>query len=158
MKRLLVALALVALAAGEAWAGACPVCDGPEDCPGGFCVLHDQDVGCGAMLQICCPGQGCAIGMDGRPTCETAGTCTVITGDAPDAAPPDAVPGAPDAAPGAPDASGTDGGDGGGCGCRVGARAPGGAGLAAAAALLLVLGRRRARARGHRGVRGGALS
>lgn len=44
-------------------------------------------VGCGDRVQLCCPGQACAVGADGRPSCESAGTCTVIEGSAaPDAA------------------------------------------------------------------------
>ena len=63
-------------------AGDCPTCTASTECSSssdpGFCVVHDAPVGCGALVTLCCPGQGCGIGVDGRPSCEAAGTCTVI--------------------------------------------------------------------------------
>ena len=136
------ALAIVALLlmTSPALAGNCPVCDGPEDCPGGFCVLHESDVGCGTMLQICCPGQACALGADGRPTCEAAGTCVVV-GEA-DAGPPDGNTDLPDAQLGF-DAMGGDTATDSGCDCRASGTS-GASPLAALAGLaaLFVLRRR----------------
>ncbi|MDQ3034820.1 MAG: MYXO-CTERM sorting domain-containing protein [Myxococcota bacterium] len=74
---------LIAIAPATALAGACPTCETNADCealfPGepAFCVIHDGDVGCGDLRQMCCPGQGCST-FSGRPSCEAAGTCTVV--------------------------------------------------------------------------------
>lgn len=82
--RIAVSLALgaaILLGAPAAFAGDCPECQSATDCPraGSFCVRHNNPVGCGSRVQLCCPGQGCAV-TSGRPSCEAAGTCTVITG------------------------------------------------------------------------------
>jgi MYXO-CTERM domain-containing protein len=63
-----------------AHAGSCPTCTTAADCAGGFCVIHDTDVGCGTALNLCCPGQGCAIDGNGRPSCEAGNTCAVMCG------------------------------------------------------------------------------
>lgn len=152
----------VALASARAAAGDCPECQSAADCPraGSFCVRHSGPVGCGARVQLCCPGQACAVGANGRPSCEAAGTCTVVTGPADGGASNDAgVPptdaGVPptDAGAAANDASvAADAADlpassSAGCGCRVGgAAAAGRAGCGAlGAALALACGRRRRR-------------
>ncbi|MCC7539533.1 MAG: hypothetical protein IT379_25130 [Deltaproteobacteria bacterium] len=155
---------LVLVAPAVARAGDCPECTSAADCgrEGSFCVLHDGPVGCGDRVQLCCPGQACAVGADGRPSCESAGTCTVVEGSAaPDAGPPlrdsgtpgaDAgTPGADTGAPGADAGSGAGGTeDDGGCDCRA---VPGGpmrdelawGGLAAMIACGWLVRRRRAR-------------
>ncbi len=81
---LAVTFAVVLGAPSSARAGACPSCTTNAECeaitgPPAFCVLHTGDVGCGAVRQICCPGQGCNV-QTGRPSCETAGTCSVVGG------------------------------------------------------------------------------
>lgn len=87
-------------------AGDCPMCTTSADCNGGFCVLHNNPVGCGTRVQLCCPGQACAV-MNGRPSCEAAGTCTVVS--APSDGGASDVPAATDT-PAATDVSGaTDG-------------------------------------------------
>lgn len=172
-------ISLVALGAttapGVAFAGGCPTCTSSADCvateDGGvaFCVLHDSEVGCGAEVMLCCPGQGCGITAEGRPSCEGT-SCSVVGEAMPDGGPMDV-----DAGPTGSDggASGTDagagadggptgGGDGGGttmppdggttteddggCGCRIAApqRNVGGM-LAVAGAIALVIARRRRR-------------
>lgn len=78
------------LSSQTAHAGACPTCTTNAECealfPGepAFCVLHDDDVGCGSARQLCCPGQGCST-ASGRPSCEAAGTCSVVGGAETDA-------------------------------------------------------------------------
>jgi MYXO-CTERM domain-containing protein len=163
--------ALAVLSPASALAGACPTCTTSADCTnpeGGpaFCVLHDDDVGCGSARQICCPGQACSI-QDGRPSCEARGTCTVVDGPDAGAPPVDAavevdaavspdvdaaVPPGPDAATSGDagstmtDAGGVDTTTTSGCGCRIGA--PGSAPLtllALAGLAGLVLARRGAR-------------
>ncbi len=165
-------LALVALSPATALAGACPTCTTSADCTdpeGGpaFCVLHEGDVGCGSLRQMCCPGQACDT-FSGRPSCEGT-SCTVVDGTdagptAEDAAAPtdDAAMSTVDAGATAPldtgaaallDASST-GADTGrgpetttsGCGCRAGSPSAGPLALLIAAGLGLALaGRRRAR-------------
>lgn len=171
----LLTFVLAVLPLSVAHAGSCPVCDSSDDCTTsggapGFCVLHDAPVGCGDMVMLCCPGQGCAIDGTGRPSCEAAGTCTVVE-DLIDAGVPDAGSDAGESDAGGTDAGesdagesdaggGTDAGPGtdaggtgmdagtapastGGCGCRAGQGSLGGlASLLAVAAALLV--RRRA--------------
>ena len=166
-------LALVALSPATALAGACPTCTTSADCtdPGGgpaFCVLHDGDVGCGSVRQICCPGQACNT-FSGRPSCEGT-SCTVVDGT--DAGPPVEDAAAPtddaammsteDAGASSPLDSGTSapldasstGADTGSspattsssCGCRAGSPSAGPLTLLIAAGLGLSLaGRRRAR-------------
>jgi len=165
-------LALVALSPATALAGACPTCTTSADCtdPGGgpaFCVLHDGDVGCGSVRQICCPGQACNT-FSGRPSCEGT-TCTVVDGT--DAGPPaeDAATSTEDAAMSTFDAGASGPVDSGasgpldassvaadtgrgpetttsGCGCRAGSPSAGPLALLIAAGLGLALaGRRRAR-------------
>lgn len=151
MIRLAPALALTALlfalAPGRALAGSCPVCTSSAECsapPGeaAFCVLHHHDVGCGAMRQICCPGQGCNT-FSGRPSCE--GTTCVIVDGASDAGRPGTDSGTPALdGGGTPIDSGSGGGadagprpsSGGGCGCRA---SDGGSPLAALALALLIV-------------------
>lgn len=109
-------------------AGDCPECTSSSDCGGGFCVRHNNPVGCGTRVQICCPGQGCRIEPNGRPLCENQGTCVVVSGPG-DAGRADVPPATSDAAiadSGTASDLGTttDGGAGvpseAGCGCRVG--------------------------------------
>jgi MYXO-CTERM domain-containing protein len=59
-------------------AGGCPACETSKDCPDGFCVVWDEGHGCQSVNPICCPGQGCAIGEDQRPSCEADGLCCVV--------------------------------------------------------------------------------
>jgi MYXO-CTERM domain-containing protein len=99
-------------------------------------------VGCGAgVRQICCPGQACRIDPNGRPSCENAGTCVVVTG-ASDSGLADAPMSAGDA--GASGDGGGKGGDSSGCGCRTGS-GPGLSGVLPLALLGLCLARRRRR-------------
>src|SRR5881296_3891674 len=108
------ALALL-LAPLPSLAGGCPTCTTSADCgAGAFCVRHDAPFGCGSQLQSCCPGQGCGIDTNGRPTCENQHTCVVVGEDG-----------------GVPGADMTAGGDmkgvmigfpRSGCGCHAGAR------------------------------------
>jgi len=104
-----------------AQAGDCPTCAASSECSSssgpGFCVVHDAPVGCDDLVTLCCPGQGCAV-TDGRPSCEAAGTCTVIediVADAgmsdagmSDAGTPDTDAGMTDAGTSGTDAGGTD--------------------------------------------------
>ena len=123
---LIVGLELVAVTAR---AGDCPECTSSADCGGGFCVRHNNPVGCGTRVQICCPGQACRIEPNGRPLCENQGTCVVISGPG-DAGRADVPPATSDAAI-ADSGTTHDGGataDGGagvpseaGCGCHAGA-------------------------------------
>ncbi len=99
LRHVVVSLALgaaLAFAAHPAVAGDCPECQSAADCPrpGSFCVRHNSSVGCGTRLQLCCPGQGCST-ASGRPSCEAAGTCTVITGGTDAGGPPSDVGVAP---------------------------------------------------------------
>ena len=161
---LLAISSLFLLAPSFALAGSCPSCTTSADCmdPSGgpaFCVLHDDDVGCGMTRQICCPGQGCST-MSGRPSCEGT-TCTVVDGPpAPDAAmsSPDAAMAAGEDAGSTPSDTGTVAIDAGSpgrdadptpmatssCGCRASATDPMSITLVALAGLALVLRARRA--------------
>lgn len=175
----LAAAALVLVPGGLARAGSCPVCTSSSECTsfedGGvaFCVLHDNPVGCGAEVMLCCPGQGCST-ASGRPSCE-GDTCTVVEDlvdggpGGTDAGPSttdggpgdiDAGPSTTDAGPSGSDAGGTtsDSGAGGmdaggttpppssaGCGCRVGGGASDVAGLGALGVLAALVARRRIR-------------
>lgn len=162
--RFLFAASLVTLAPlSVAQAGACPTCDSSDDCTSSegpaFCVVHEDEVGCGALTTLCCPGQGCAV-TDGRPSCEAAGTCTVIE-DLTDAGVADAGgtdAGGSDAGTagdvGVVDAGGMDTGSAGadagvvtgttGCGCRGGGSTRSGVLALVGIALAFTLARRRA--------------
>ncbi|MCC6872661.1 MAG: hypothetical protein IT378_00015 [Sandaracinaceae bacterium] len=77
-------LSISVLLPSTALAGGCTECSTNAECEAifgapAFCVMFDGPTGCGATRQYCCPGQGCAI-VGGRPSCETAGTCTVVGG------------------------------------------------------------------------------
>jgi hypothetical protein len=151
-------LAVVAVPS-PARAGACPTCDDASDCaaPAGgpaFCVLHDSDVGCGEQRRLCCPGQGCGIGGDGRPSCEASGTCLVVDATA------DAAVAGDDAGTVLPIDAGTtmidatfrsDAGEmigrAPGCGCRVAAGVTERSGLGCLALALVALAARMARRR-----------
>jgi MYXO-CTERM domain-containing protein len=97
MNSRLIALTLsfvISLFASVATAGDCPVCSTSADCTRdggnpGFCVRWDTSPGCGTTVQICCPGQGCNLAANGRPSCEAAGRCVVI-GEATDGGTADA--------------------------------------------------------------------
>jgi len=91
-------------------AGGCPACETSEDCPDGFCVFWDPGHGCESVNPICCPGQGCAVGDNGRPSCEADGLCCVVE-DPQCAVPPDTSSGTDSATSrdGSTDASGSDG-------------------------------------------------
>jgi hypothetical protein len=157
--RFLFALSLVSFAPlSVAQAGACPTCDSSDDCTSSegpaFCVVHDDEVGCGALTTLCCPGQGCAV-TDGRPSCEAAGTCTVIEdltdGGLPDAGGADAGGTATDTGvgtdaggPGIDAGTGTDAGTstgGGGGGCRASAPSSSAAALVLAGLAAIALRR-----------------
>lgn len=73
------ALAFVILLPSAALAGDCPTCDTSADCNGNFCVNWASSPGCGALTQICCPGQGCALD-NGCPSCFLDGNCTIVDG------------------------------------------------------------------------------
>jgi len=79
----LLAAVAVTVVAFEAEAGGCVGCTTAAECSGGFCVLWSTNPGCGIMNRTCCPGQtpntGSCVVMDGRPRCEDAGTCTVVS-------------------------------------------------------------------------------
>ena len=161
-------LAFLGLAApGVALAGACPTCTASSECTnpeGGaaFCVVHEATVGCGDLVTLCCPGQGCAI-SGGRPSCEAAGTCTVIE-DLADAGMPDA--GMADTGTGTDTGAGTDTGTGtdtgmgsdagpgmdaggtpstSGCGCRTSSASPTIPAILGLAGLVVTLAARRRR-------------
>jgi hypothetical protein len=77
------------LPSGVAQAGGCLTCTTNAECVAAFgegvCVLWDRDVGCGALRQLCCPGQGCAF-TNGVPSCLGAG-CTYVEPPLPDGGP-----------------------------------------------------------------------
>ena len=122
MLRLLVCSLVAAVAAlmislpAPARAGGCTPCESSAECVAMFgepayCVRFSAPTGCGALMQYCCPGQGCAA-MESGPSC--APDCVVVDGA--DAGPSgsDAGPSGSDAGPSGSDAgpSGSDAGPG----------------------------------------------
>jgi MYXO-CTERM domain-containing protein len=69
------------LASGRAHAGGCEACTSSAYCETilspALCVRYASGQGCPTDQAYCCPGQGCGIGSNGRPTCEPGG-CVVV--------------------------------------------------------------------------------